>query len=397
MIEPLLPIKAETLYSLSKICWESSNWKQALDIICSEIRPYFIFDNLVVYLFDSAHQNLEVAYAKATGRGKTKEADVAWGESVIQEVIQKNKTILKEPPEDEPDRLRRPHILAIPLQSENAEYGAVVIIRFGTPQFTKDHINFGEFMSSQISSMILREERELMIQQLKDHIQTLQIQDDFISTLSHELKNPIGFIKGYTTTLLRPEITWSNADQNEFLQIIDHETDRLRDLIDNLLDSSRLQSGNATLNKQILRIDALLNDVIEHARVHYPDLKINLDIRQELPTLQGDPRRLKQVFDNLVSNAAKYAPGSPLNFRVFKEPNGISIDVKDFGPGIPTKDLERIFDRFYRSEAHSSDTRGSGLGLFICKKIIEAHEGQLTVSSFLGRGTTFHVFLPLNE
>jgi signal transduction histidine kinase len=351
----------------------------------------------VVYLFDSAHQNLEVAYAKATGRGKTKEADVAWGESVIQEVIQKNKTILKEPPEDEPDRLRRPHILAIPLQSENAEYGAVVIIRFGTPQFTKDHINFGEFMSSQISSMILREERELMIQQLKDHIQTLQIQDDFISTLSHELKNPIGFIKGYTTTLLRPEITWSNADQNEFLQIIDHETDRLRDLIDNLLDSSRLQSGNATLNKQILRIDALLNDVIEHARVHYPDLKINLDVRQELPTLQGDPRRLKQVFDNLVSNAAKYAPGSPLNFRVFKEPNGISIDVKDFGPGIPTKDLERIFDRFYRSEAHSSDTRGSGLGLFICKKIIEAHEGQLTVSSFLGRGTTFHVFLPLNE
>jgi signal transduction histidine kinase len=397
MIEPLLPIKTETLYSLSKICWESSNWKQALDIICSEIRPYFIFDNLVVYLFDSAHQNLEVAYAKATGRGKTKEADVAWGESVIQEVIQKNKTILKEPPEDEPDRLRRPHILAIPLQSENAEYGAVVIIRFGTPQFTKDHINFGEFMSSQISSMILREERELMIQQLKDHIQTLQIQDDFISTLSHELKNPIGFIKGYTTTLLRPEITWSNADQNEFLQIIDHETDRLKDLIDNLLDSSRLQSGNATLNKQILRIDALLNDVIEHARVHYPDLKINLDVRQELPTLQGDPRRLKQVFDNLVSNAAKYAPGSPLNFRVFKEPNGISIDVKDFGPGIPTKDLERIFDRFYRSEAHSSDTRGSGLGLFICKKIIEAHEGQLTVSSFLGRGTTFHVFLPLNE
>ena len=148
---------------------------------------------------------------------------------------------------------------------------------------------------------------------------------------------------------------------------------------------------------QILRVDALLNDVISHARVHYPDLKINLDVRQELPALQGDPRRLKQVFDNLVSNVVKYAPESPLNFRVFKEPDGISIDVKDFGPGIPSDDLERVFERFYRSDAHAGDTRGSGLGLFICKKIIEAHNGQLTVSSFLGRGTTFHVHLPFNN
>lgn len=397
MIEPLLPIKTETLYALSKICWESSDWKHALDVICSEIRPYFVFDNLAVYLFDSSHKNLEIAYAKATGRGKNKEADVAWGEDVIQEVILKNRMILKEPPIDEPDRLKRPHILAIPLQSKKAEFGVVVIIRFGTPDFTKDHMNFAEFMSSQISSMILREDRESMIQELQDHIQTLQIQDDFISTLSHELKNPIGFIKGYTTTLLRPDITWSSENQNEFLEIIDQETDRLKILIDNLLDSSRLQSGSTSLNMQILRVDALLNDVISHARVHYPDLKINLDVRQELPALQGDPRRLKQVFDNLVSNVVKYAPESPLNFRVFKEPDGISIDVKDFGPGIPSDDLERVFERFYRSDAHAGDTRGSGLGLFICKKIIEAHNGQLTVSSFLGRGTTFHVHLPFNN
>lgn len=397
MFEPLLPIKTETLYSLSKICWESSNWKRALDVICSEIRPYFIFDNLAVYLFDNSHQNLEIAYAKATGRGKIKEADVAWGESIIQDVVQKNRTILIEPSDKEQDRLKRPHILAIPLQSKNAEYGVVVIIRFGTPIFTKDHINFAEFMSSQISSMILREERELIIDQLREHIQTLQIQDDFISTLSHELKNPIGFIKGYTTTLLRSDTTWSTKNQNEFLLIIDQETDRLKELIDNLLDSSRLQSGNTTLNFQMLRIDALLNDVISHAHVHYPELKINLDIRQELPNLQGDPRRLKQVFDNLVANAAKYAPGSPVFFRIYKEQNGISIDVKDQGPGIPAKDLEKIFDRFYRSEDHSGDTRGSGLGLFIVKKIIEAHAGQVTVSSNLGKGTTFHVFLPLNE
>ena len=397
MIEPLLPIKTETLYSLSKICWETSNWKQALDVICSEIRPYFIFDNFAVYLYNESHSDLEIAYARATGRGKNKEADVAWGESIIQEVISKNQTILSEPIEDDSDRLKRPLILAIPLQSKKAELGVIVIIRFGTPNFTRDHINFAEFMSSQISSMILRQERETIINQLREHIQTLQIQDDFISTLSHELKNPIGFIKGYTTTLLRSDISWSPKDQSEFLQIIDHETDRLKELIDNLLDSSRLQSGNTLINLQILRIDALLNDVISHARIHHPELKIILDIRQELPNLQGDPRRLKQVFDNLVSNAAKYAPNSPLIMRVFKEENGVSIDVKDTGPGIPARDLDRIFERFFRSESNSQDTHGSGLGLFICKKIIEAHDGQINVTSNLGKGTTFHVFLPLTE
>lgn len=397
MIEPLLPIKTETLYSLSKICWESSNWKQALDVICSEIRPYFIFDNLAVYLYDESHSDMDIAYARATGRGKNKEADVAWGENIISEVITNNRTILSEPSEEESDRLKRPHILAIPLQSKKAELGVVVIIRFGSPIFTRDHINFAEFMSSQISSMILRQERESMIEQLEEHIQTLQIQDDFISTLSHELKNPIGFIKGYTTTLLRQDTSWSIENQNEFLQIIDQETDRLKDLIDNLLDSSRFQSGNTTLNIQLLRIDALLNDVISHARIHHPNLQINLDIRQELPTLQGDPRRLKQVFDNLVSNAAKYAPGKPLLFRIYKEPQGITIDVKDTGPGIPTKDLEKVFERFYRSEEHNQDTRGSGLGLFICKKIIEAHQGQINATSIPGKGTTIHVFLPLNN
>lgn len=397
MIEPLLPIKTETLYSLSKICWESSNWKQAMDVICSEIRPYFIFDNLAVYLFNESHSDLEIAYARATGRGKNKEADVAWGESIILEVIKNNRTIHSEPSEEESDRLKRPHILAIPLQSKKAELGVVVIIRFGTPIFTRDHTNFAEFMSSQISSMILRQDRESMIDQLQEHIQTLQIQDDFISTLSHELKNPIGFIKGYTTTLLRQDTNWSIENQNEFLQIIDQETDRLKDLIDNLLDSSRLQSGKTTLNMQLYRIDALLNDVISHARVHHPDLQINLDIRQELPTLKGDPRRLKQVFDNLVSNAAKYAPGKPLLIRIYKESQGITIDVKDTGPGIPTKELEKVFERFYRSEAHNQDTRGSGLGLFISKKIIEAHQGQINAISIPGKGTTIHVFLPFIE
>jgi len=395
MVDSLQPLEPQTLYSLSHICWTASNWKSALDEIVTKIRPFFIFDNIVVYLSDKSESNLEVSYAKATGRGKSKEADVAWGESISLEAIRQSKTILQLPEDSEIERLNRPILLGIPLQSRNSKFGVVVFIRFGGPDFSQDQINFAEFMVHQISSMILRQEHEKMIEKLEDHIKTLQIQEDFISTLSHELKNPIGFIKGYTTTLLRKDTSWDRETQFEFLNIIDQETDRLKDLIDNLLDSSKLQSGKANLNFQVLRLDALLNDVISHSRMVHPDLEIYLDIRQELPNLQGDPRRLKQVFDNLISNAYKYAPGTVIKIRVYKEQSGISIDFKDFGPGMPSDELEKVFDRFYRIEKSVNEIHGSGLGLFICKKIIEGHQGQISATSILGKGTTIHIFLPI--
>jgi len=397
MKEQLQKIDADTLYSLSRICWETSDWKTALDEIILKIRPYFIFDNLAIYLYDQTYSNLEIAFARATGRGKSKEADVAWGETISNEIIRTGKTILIAPEEESSDRLLEPLLLGVPLQSNNAKFGMVVFIRFGSPEFTQEHINFAEFMVQQIASMIFRVDREEMIRKLEGHIQTLQIQEDFISTLSHEIKNPIGFIKGYTTTLLRKDITWDHDVQVEFLNIIDSETDHLKELIDNLLDSSRLQSGKINLNLQIIRLDALLNDVILHAKIHHPELLIHLDIRQELPTFQGDPRRLKQVFDNLISNIEKYAPNSPVKIRVYKEPKGISIDVRDHGQGIPANELQKVFVRFYRSQAHAEDTHGSGLGLYICKKIIEAHQGEINASSFPGKGTTIHIFIPIDR
>lgn len=395
MADALKPIETATLYSLSQICWEASDWKSAIDEIVRKIRPYFIFDNLAVYLYSTNQLNLEVSYAKATGRGKSKEADVAWGETISSEVIRKGKSILIAPTTQEDDRLQQPHILGVPLQSTNARYGVVVFIRFGGPPFSPDQIAFAEFMVHQISAMIVRHEHEMNIEKLEDHISTLQIQEDFISTLSHELKNPIGFIKGYTTTLLRTDTTWPRETQFEFLNIIDQETDHLKDLIDNLLDSSRLQSGKANLNFQILRLDAILNDVISHSRMVHPNLEIHLDIRQELPNLNGDPRRLKQVFDNLISNSVKYAPASPIKIRVYREQTGISIDFRDFGPGIPQQDLSKIFNRFYRCQKHSDETHGSGLGLFICERIIDAHKGKISATSIPGKGATFHIFLPL--
>ncbi|GAG88239.1 unnamed protein product, partial [marine sediment metagenome] len=128
-----------------------------------------------------------------------------------------------------------------------------------------------------------------------------RLQDDFVATVSHELRTPLGFIKGYATTLLREDTNWDEDDRREFLTIIDEETDRLKELIDNLLDSSRLQSGTLRMEFQPLRLDTMLKDLPLRAKSF--DERLTLDVNLESSDLQvqADPTRLAQVFDNILS------------------------------------------------------------------------------------------------
>ena len=142
------------------------------------------------------------------------------------------------------------------------------------------------------------------------------LQDDFISTISHELLTPLGFIKGYTTTLLREEISWDEDMRHEFLTIMNEEADRLRELIDNLLDSSRLQAGTLRMNFQTIRLDAMLKDISLRARSRNENLDIDLVLKANSVTVQADPTRLAQVFDNILNNAIKYAPSSPVTITL---------------------------------------------------------------------------------
>jgi signal transduction histidine kinase len=179
------------------------------------------------------------------------------------------------------------------------------------------------------------------------------------------------------------------------LTIIDEETDRLKELIDNLLDSSRLQSGTLRMEFQPLRLDTMLKDLPLRAKSF--DERLTLDVNLETSDLQvrADPTRLAQVFDNLLSNVVKYAPGSNVNITLNSQDNQAHITVSDNGPGIPEESLPDIFSRFYQVPNQNRSVRGSGLGLFICRRIINAHEGEITAESIFGEGTTFHIYLPL--
>lgn len=393
---PFSNIEPQHLYEISRIVARADDYKPALDEITTFVHHSFIFDNLVVYRADEAH-HLDVMYARAMGRGRSAEADIAWGEQIANQILQSGKTVLQEPASDASlDRLDRPFLLGIPLQIQQKLIGVLVFIRFGSPPFSPEEMRLAEFIAQQISLLL---ERHVLLEQkqlVEAQNQQVKLQESFVSTITHELRSPLGFIKGYTTTLLRSDMAWDQNTQQEFLNIIDQETDHLEELIENLLDSARLQSGQLPMNFQPVRMDGLMNDVMARARLHHPHLNILYESEALPGAVTGDPRRLAQVLENIISNAVKYAPHSPLHIRLRPTGEWLYLTLEDHGAGIPERYVPHLFERFFRNPEQTPNIHGSGLGLFICKQIVEAHQGQIYVTSEVGKGTIFHIKLPLH-
>jgi signal transduction histidine kinase len=389
-------VKLEHLYAIGKAIAHATEWKPALDEISTLVRPFFIFDNLAVYLFDQQTKAIDVMYARAMGRGRKAEADVSWGETLANQVIVNNEVVLWEPNTDSgADRLLQPFLLGTPIRIQKDCLGAIIFIRFGGPNFDQESIRLVDFIAQQIALLIEYQNLQLDYQLLEAQHRQAELQENFISTITHELRNPLGFIKGYTTTLLRSDTTWDQATQQEFLEIIDQETDRLEALIENLLDSARLQSGQLQMKFQPVYLDSLVNTVVARTRLHYPSLIIKVNVEKSLPPVIGDPGRLAQVLENLINNAVKYAPDSDIIITINKQDADGIIAIQDHGPGIAEQYLPHLFERFFRIPNQRPDVHGSGLGLYICKQIVQANKGNISASSIVGQGTTFTISLPL--
>lgn len=370
----------------------NADWKVALDKLLIALRAGFVFDNVAIYVVDPATLSLEVLHARAVGRGKAAEADAAWGENLANLVLTRESLIVQNPAKGINDRLSQAYFMGFPLYNGTKVIGVMVFVRFGGPVYDDSHIALGMVVGSWVSALLARKAHEETREQLAALYQRVQLQDDFVATISHELRTPLGFIKGYSTTLLRADTTWDTEDSKEFLTIIDEEADRLAQLIENILESAKLQSQSVRLNLQPLRLDALIRDVIIRVHTRHKDLDIELQLESLQPIL-GDNVRLTQVFDNLFSNAVKYAPGSKITIAAKPKNNSLLVAFSDQGPGIPKAYLPYVFERFYRVPDDRSRT-GSGLGLYICNQIITAHRGKIWVESELDKGTTFYIQLP---
>ena len=384
------------VHELMNIAIEAGDTRQAAEKFLATLRQQFVFDNVAVYLQDEKTGTLEIVYARAMGRAKYAEADADWGETFANQVLLNGKLLSRDPAADSSadDRLSQAYLLGMPLRNDGLIGGALVFVRFGGPAYEQEHITMALLASELLSVMFERTAWKRVHNELRALKLQMQLQEDFVSTISHELRTPLGFIKGYSTSLLRKDTSWDEETTQEFLTIIDEEADRLSLLIENVLESARLQSKTLPLRFQPLRLDAVLRDVATRLRARYKDLEVNMDLQTTLP-MQGDGVRIAQVIENLFTNAIKYAPGSPIFVLLRQMDDKLLVQFKDNGPGIPRESLPLVFERFYR--ARSEKAAGTGLGLFICKQIIDAHRGKIWAESTLGQGTTFFIELPMNS
>lgn len=226
------------------------------------------------------------------------------------------------------------------------------------------------------------------------------LQKTFISVVSHELKTPVSIIKGYAGTLRRQDANWSPEIVHESLMVIEEEADNLTNLIDNLLEASRLQSGTFSLEvSDDVNLARLAADTARKFQNQTNKHTFTLEFAPDFPPICGDERRLTQVFNNLIGNAIKYSPdGGPIVISGQVHSEHVLVSVRDSGIGIPLHEQHRIFQKFSRLDnALSRTTEGTGLGLFLTKAIVEAHKGRIWFANNSdGPGTTFTFSLPRN-
>jgi signal transduction histidine kinase/DNA-binding response OmpR family regulator len=281
--------------------------------------------------------------------------------------------------------------LAVPLVAENQVIGVLCVVD-KTGGFTREDESFLVLFASQAAIAVRNS-------QLFEHTKSLdRLKSEFVAVVSHEIRTPLTSVKG-AVELLADDHYFKNSEQQVKLLTIAHaNAERLLVLINDILDFSKLESSSLPMNVERQRLEPLMAQAIQNLRTQLEEHHIQLEtvISPELPDIMFDSHRIAQVFTNLLSNAIKFSPPGG-RIEVIAEPmeGCVRVGVRDQGEGIAAGDLPKLFRKF--SQIDSSATRkagGTGLGLVICKGIVEQHGGEITVESTPGQGSTFYFTLP---
>src|SRR3989344_8890030 len=226
------------------------------------------------------------------------------------------------------------------------------------------------------------------------------IQSDFVTIASHQLRTPLSAIKWYAEILLSGRQGALNKKQTDHLQEIYRSNERAINLVNDLLDVSRIQEGQIHLEVRPIRIEKVIEEVVDNYNTLIKSSKVNVDfqiVNGPLPEVEADQDKIKRVVMNLLSNAIKYTPaGGRIQMILEKSKHYITVSVVDSGVGIPKEDESKIFEKFFRSQnVIKLAPDGTGLGLYIAKSLVEAMGGKIGFDSEEGKGTTFHFTIPL--
>ncbi|MDQ3982012.1 MAG: ATP-binding protein, partial [Actinomycetota bacterium] len=223
-----------------------------------------------------------------------------------------------------------------------------------------------------------------------------RLKDDFVAAVSHELRTPLTSIQGYIKTLLRPNVEFSPSDQRSFIEAVDRQSERLRRLIEDLLVVSRIESDSDKLIVTPVLLQKVAHHVVDEFRARTGNRSFDFRFEQGLLEVDTDETKVHQVVSNFVDNALKYTPeGTTITIGGRVEGEHVVMSVADGGPGIPPDEQARIFDRFYQIDQSSTRAAGgTGLGLYICRKLAEAIGGDVRLESSDADGSVFALWIP---
>jgi two-component system sensor histidine kinase KdpD len=286
-------------------------------------------------------------------------------------------------------------VLYLPILTPDRVAGVLEVI--GRPGAGALHAEDERLLTTFVDQAALALERARLAQEAAQAAvlaRSDELKSALLAAVSHDLRTPLASIKAASTSLLDDSVTWEPEARQELLSAIDEETDRLTLMVSNLLDLSRIEGGALNPRKDWYDPEELVNDVMQRMNSRHPGHPITSRIEPDVPLVEFDYVEIAQVLLNLLENAIRHTPtGTPISVSLQQSPGAVTFAVHDDGPGIPLAYQPHLFEKFYRAPGKAREP-GSGIGLAICKGLVEAHGGEIRVASAPGSGTTFTFTLP---
>jgi signal transduction histidine kinase len=375
---------------------------EAFGAFIRELRGLVPFDRLAIVLAEEDGARMIATAGEQAGGALAPGGEFSMENSLIADVIARGQLIYRRDMST-PVYVEEPRLLELGLRSRVAaplQLGARVIgllaLNRREPDAFQEHeleltSLLGRLAASAIQNIRAYDSERRTVDELR---RLSELRADLVSLVSHELRSPMAAVIGAARTLQARWRELSPEHRESFLALIADETTRLAALIGDVLDTSRIDAGTFTYRFSDVDVSALVRDMVAAAALGQDEVPVVAEIAPGVPSIRGDPERLRQIFGNLIENAVKYSPaGAPVEVRVTQSNGNVLVSVRDSGPGIKPDDHRVIFEKFGRVASGASKP-GTGLGLYIARSIAETHGGTIAVSSAPGHGATFTVKLP---